>query len=208
MDKIKRSAHILLAVIHAQNGRNTHHQRHAQRRRALQILQDQAVIHPGKLLMFFGIDLFQVHKDQIHLLQRRGKPVKVKLTAGFQRQIKALIIQRIHHFPQEHRLRRCFAAGKGHAPAGIAVEHALPPDLAQYILGCGIVGHGVAAGLAFGVGAPRAAQRAARHKHNGADALAIIDRKVLQLHQVTAHCFSSPLALVTQLKSLRAPCGQ
>ena len=67
MDKIKRSAHILLAVIHAQNGRNAHHQRHAQRRRALQILQDQAVIHPGKPLMFLGVDLFQVHKDQVQL---------------------------------------------------------------------------------------------------------------------------------------------
>ena len=68
------------------------------------------------------IHVLQIHKNQIHPFQRAAYPFKFKIAAGFDIQTEAHIIQTGGKILQKLRLRRCFAAGKGNAAAGIAVK--------------------------------------------------------------------------------------
>ena len=214
-EEVEDLGHDGVVGVDAEDGWYAHHQRQAVAVGAADILENQGIVHAGKAMMLARIDVLDVDKDGVHFAQGWRQLRVVKIAASFDGQRKSFVVKSVDHLRQEHRLRSGFAAGKGDAAAGMAEKNRLVAQFVENVVGLCPVGERVAAGLALRIGAPGAAQRAPRHKNDGANAFAVVDRKMLQLHDVAAHSKNSgnrsaPASsfVVVELRMLRARCGR
>ena len=94
--------------------------------RRLEISQDHFIGNTGEFFVGSRVHELEVKKDPVNLFKGNPKRMGRRMTACIQNRVDVTPAADIQQGKQEFRLHQRFAAGKGHAAAGIVIKNNIP----------------------------------------------------------------------------------